>query len=98
MGDFSFREESCFFLGAVCGVTILGMFLVAGGLLWSGFLGGNLAVLFLTQWGDPGNRGRPSLPFSPEPFLYSRLVSLFFCCSADEQKVTGWGKEDQGGL
>lgn len=53
-GELFFRRGGFFFVGAVCGVTILGIVFTAGGLLWAGFLGGNLAVLFLTQWGIKG--------------------------------------------
>lgn len=53
---------------------------------------------FFNTVGNPGNGGRVSLPFSPESFLYPRLAALFFCGLADEQKIFGRRKEEQGGL
>ena len=53
-GELFFQRGSFFFVGAVCGVTIVGMVFLTAGLLWAGFLGGNLSVLFLTQWGIKG--------------------------------------------
>ena len=48
--------------------------------------------------GDPGAGDRPPLPFSTDPFLYSRLAALLLCSSADEQEINGRIKEDQRGL
>ena len=76
-GELFFQRGKLFFLGAVCGVTILGMFLVAGGLLWAGFLGGNLAVLFLTQWGIQG-LGTGILCLFPQILFYIPGWLLYF--------------------
>lgn len=76
-GELFFQRGRLFFLGAVCGVTILGMLLVSGGLLWAGFLGGNLAVLFLTQWGIQG-LGTGILCLFPQILFYIPGWLLYF--------------------
>ncbi len=76
-GELFFQRSRFFFLGAVCGVTILGLFLVSGSLLWSGFLGGNLAVLFLTQWGIRG-MGAGILCLFPQSLFYVPGWLLYF--------------------
>ena len=48
--------------------------------------------------GDPGAGDRYPLPFSTDPFLYSRLAALLLCSPADEQEINGRIKEDQRGL
>ena len=53
------------------------MFLAAGGLLWAGFLGGNLAVLFLTQWGIRG-MGAGLLCLFPQSIFYIPGWLLYF--------------------
>lgn len=76
-GELFLQRGKFFFLGAVCGVTVPGMFLVVGGLLWAGFLGGNLAVLFLTQWGIRG-MGAGFLCLFPQSLFYIPGWLLYF--------------------
>ena len=82
-----FQRGSFFFVGAVCGVTVLGTFFAAGGLLWAGFLGGNLAALFLTEWGLKG-MGAGILCMVPQILFYH----------ADEQEISFRTKALSGGL
>lgn len=72
-----FQRGSFFFVGAVCGVTVLGTFFAAGGLLWAGFLGGNLAALFLTEWGLKG-MGAGILCMVPQILFYIPGWLLYF--------------------
>ena len=53
-GNLLFRRGGFFFVGAVCGVTVLGFFLMSLSLLWEGFMGGNVMALFLTELGIKG--------------------------------------------
>lgn len=76
-GELLFQRGKFFFLGSVCGVTVLGIFLTAAGLLWAGFLGGNLAVLFLIQWGIRG-MGAGFLCLFPQVLFYIPGWLLYF--------------------
>lgn len=92
-GELFFQRGKLFFLGAVCGVTILGMFLVAGGLLWAGFLGGSLAVLFLTQWGLQG-MGAGVLCLFPQALFYipGWLLYFFAVLQMSRRSLAGTGR------
>ena len=79
-----------FLLYMVSGVTPFGIPLVLGGLLWLGFLGGNLMTVFLMEYGIRGI-GAALACFFPQGLFYVPSVLLFFFFIVQmSQKY--WGK------
>lgn len=76
-GNLLFRRGGFFFVGAVCGVTVLGFFLMSLSLLWEGFMGGNVMALFLTELGIKG-MGIGMLCMFPQILFYIPGWFLYF--------------------
>ncbi|WP_104805762.1 stage II sporulation protein M [Blautia marasmi] len=84
------RRGGWVLLYMISGVTPFGIPLVLGGLLWPGFLGGNLMTVFLMEYGIRGI-GAALACFFPQGIFYVPSVLLFFFFIVQmSQKY--WGK------
>lgn len=63
----------------LAGITVLGIYLVAAGLLWTGFLGGTLAAVAVLQLGIRG-LAVLAAAFLPQIFLYVPAGLAYLTC------------------
>ena len=91
-----FRRGGFFFVGAVCGVTVLGFFLMSVSLLWAGFMGGNLITLFLTALGIKG-MGIGILCLFPQILFYIPGWFLYFFAvtQMSQKSFTGYRRDKE---
>ncbi|MFQ7552893.1 MAG: hypothetical protein ACLRMZ_24675 [Blautia marasmi] len=74
------REEVWFLLYMISGVTPFGIPLVLGGLLWLGFLGGNLMTVFLMEYGIRGIGAALACFFLRDFYVPSVLLFFSLLC------------------
>ena len=93
-GELLVRRGVFFGFGIICGLTAVGVPLVAMSLIWFGFLAGSLMTTFLLDYGIRGN----SILCAPDVFLCSGLADFFLFCNTDESEILGEPEKRVGGL
>ena len=85
-------KRGIFFMGGlICGLTPFGVIMVVLGLLWYGFLAGNLVTVFLTEYGIKGI-AMNAMCYLPQALFYiPGWLFFFFLVMQMSQK--SWGNE-----
>ena len=81
--------------GLICGLTPFGVIMVVLGLLWYGFLAGNLVTVFLTEYGIKGI-AMNAMCYLPQALFYiPGWLFFFFLVMQMSQKSWGNGKKEK---
>lgn len=89
-------KRGIFFMGGlICGLTPFGVIMVVLGLLWYGFLAGNLVTVFLTEYGIKGI-AMNAMCYLPQALFYiPGWLFFFFLVMQMSQKSWGNGKKEK---
>nr|WP_296006057.1 stage II sporulation protein M [uncultured Blautia sp.] len=94
-GSLLLKRGLLFMTGIICGLTPFGIPMVVLGLLWYGFLAGNLIAVFLTEYGIRGI-GINGACYLPQALFYiPGWLFFFFLVMQMSQKSLGNGKREK---
>lgn len=97
-GELLVRRGVFFGFGIICGLTAVGVPLVAMSLIWFGFLAGSLMTTFLLEYGIRGIF-LGIISFVPQMFFYvPGWLIFFFFCNTDESEILGKPEKRVGRL
>lgn len=97
-GELLVRRGVFFGFGTICGLTAVGVPLVAMSLIWFGFLAGSLMTTFLLEYGIRGIF-LGIISFVPQMFFYVPGWLIFFLfCNTDESEILGKPEKRVGRL